>query len=104
MEIDSLPAEIDQIRRKIMQMEIEREALKKESDEASRERLKKLEEELSSLKEEMNSMMAQWELERSIIRKIRKTKEALNIINLFFTLKYIFLQCFFKYCKKVNEF
>ena len=78
MEIDSLPAEIDQIRRKIMQMEIEREALKKESDEASRERLKKLEEELSSLKEEMNSMMAQWELERSIIREIRKTKEEID--------------------------
>ncbi len=78
MEIDSLPAEIDEIKRKIMQMEIEREALKKETDEESRERLKKLEEQLASLREEMNSMMSQWELERSIIREIRNVKEQID--------------------------
>ncbi len=78
MEIDSLPAEIDAVRRKILQMEIEREALKKETDEASKKRLEKLEKELSSLKEELNAMMAQWEMERNIVKEIRKTKELID--------------------------
>src|SRR5690606_27293767 len=52
MEIDSMPAELDEVRRRIMQLEIEREALRKETDAASRERLAKLEQELANLKEE----------------------------------------------------
>ncbi len=78
MEIDSLPAEIDAVKRKILQMEIEREALKKETDEGSRKRLETLEKEISSLKEEFNSMMAQWELERGIVKEIRKIKETID--------------------------
>ena len=52
MEIDSMPAELDEVERRIMQLEIEREALRKETDKASRERLQKLEKELADLKEE----------------------------------------------------
>ncbi len=78
MEIDSKPAELDEIDRKIMQLEIEREALKKEKDEASKERLKRLEKELAELREESNRMKAHWQLEREAIQAIRQQKERIE--------------------------
>jgi ATP-dependent Clp protease ATP-binding subunit ClpB len=70
-EIDSMPAELDEILRRQMQLEIEREALKKESDAASRERLAKIEKELAELKTESASLKAQWQADQSNIRKQR---------------------------------
>ena len=60
-EIDSLPTELDEILRRVMQLEIEREALKKETDPASKERLDKLESELANLKEQADALKAQWQ-------------------------------------------
>ncbi|MBI1987780.1 MAG: ATP-dependent chaperone ClpB [Nitrospinae bacterium] len=74
IEIDSLPTEIDEVQRKIMQYEIEREALKKENDPASRERLQRLEEELSNLEEERDGMKVHWQQEKEAIEKIRSIK------------------------------
>ena len=74
-EIDSLPAELDQINRKVMQLEIEREALKRETDKPSHERLEKLEEELANLKEEQAGYMAQWDKEKSAVDGLRRIKE-----------------------------
>ena len=74
IEIDSLPTEIDEIERKIMQLEIERQALRKEKDKASRDRLDKLERELSELKEKSDRMKAHWKNEKQVIDKIRKIK------------------------------
>ena len=78
MEIDSKPAELDEIDRKIMQLEIEREALKKEKDEASKERLERLEKDLAELQEESNRMRAHWQLERDAIQAIRRQKEQIE--------------------------
>jgi ATP-dependent Clp protease ATP-binding subunit ClpB len=78
MEIDSKPAELDEIDRKIMQLEIEREALKKEKDDASKERLDRLEKELAELQEESNRMKAHWQLERDAIQMIRQQKEKME--------------------------
>jgi len=75
MEIDSMPTEIDEIQRRITQMEIEREALRKETDPASRERLAKLEAELSGLKEELGRMKAHWQNEKELIQSIRRIRE-----------------------------
>ncbi|NTV57434.1 MAG: AAA family ATPase, partial [Deltaproteobacteria bacterium] len=75
IEIDSMPAEIDAIQRKITQLEIEREALKKEKDPASRERLEKLEKELTDLKAEKEKMGGHWKKEKEAISKIREIKE-----------------------------
>ena len=75
IEIDSMPVEIDEIQRKILQMEIEREALKKESDPASQERLQKLEKSIASLKEDMEGMKVHWQNEKEMIQTIRKIKE-----------------------------
>ena len=75
IEIDSMPVEIDEIQRKILQMEIEREALKKESDPASKERLQKLEKSIASLKEDMEGMKVHWQNEKEMIQTIRKIKE-----------------------------
>ncbi|OLN30567.1 ClpB protein [Desulfovibrio sp. DV] len=74
-EIDSLPAELDLINRKVMQLEIEREALRRETDKASRERLEKLEEELANLKEDQGGFVAQWEREKSGVDDLRRLKE-----------------------------
>jgi ATP-dependent Clp protease ATP-binding subunit ClpB len=82
MEIDSKPAELDEIDRKIMQLEIEREALKKETDEASKERLEKLERELADLREESTRLRAQWEREKEAIQAIRATKERIEATKL----------------------
>ena len=78
IEIDSMPAEIDDIQRKITQLEIEREALKKEKDKASKDRLEKLEEELVILKGQTEDMIAHWKREKEAISNIREIKESLE--------------------------
>ena len=77
-EIDSLPAELDEANRKVMQLEIEREALRKEVDLASKERLIRLEDELDELKIEQQKLNAQWEKEKAIIENVRHIKEAIE--------------------------
>ena len=74
-EIDSLPSELDEVNRKVMQLEIEREALRKETDQASFERLEKLENELSELRHQQATMRAQWESEKGSIDNVRQIKE-----------------------------
>ncbi len=74
MELDSMPAEIDEVERRILQLEIERQALSKESDAHSRERLREIEKELSSLREKSSSLKAQWQVEKDAIARIRKIK------------------------------
>jgi ATP-dependent Clp protease ATP-binding subunit ClpB len=78
IEIDSLPADIDEVERKIVQLEIEREALKKESDASSKERLDKLEQDLAELKEKSLTMKAHWQNEKDAIQTIRQVKEELE--------------------------
>jgi ATP-dependent Clp protease ATP-binding subunit ClpB len=75
IEIDSMPQEIDQVQRRIMQLEIERVSLRKESDEASRERLGKLEAELANLQERLAEMKARWQNEKAAIAEIQRLKE-----------------------------
>jgi ATP-dependent Clp protease ATP-binding subunit ClpB len=75
MEIDSMPAELDELERRIMQLEIEREALRKEKDKASRERLERLEKDLADLKEERSRLAAHWQQEKDAIQRIRTLKE-----------------------------
>ncbi len=82
MEIDSMPAELDEVSRRIMQLEIEREALKKETDKASKERLDKLEKELADLKEEKNQLAAHWQQEKDAIQRSRKLKEEVEQVRL----------------------
>ncbi|MBK8587872.1 MAG: ATP-dependent chaperone ClpB [Sandaracinaceae bacterium] len=74
MEIDSLPGPIDQVQRKVMQLEIERQALKKEKDDASKKRLELLESELADLNEQRSAMRAQWIREKEAITEIREKK------------------------------
>jgi ATP-dependent Clp protease ATP-binding subunit ClpB len=74
MEIDSMPAELDEIERRIMQLEIEREALRKETDKSSVERLTKLEKELADLKEERGRLATHWEQEKATIQTTRELK------------------------------
>src|SRR3954469_20421083 len=78
MEIDSMPAELDEVRRRVMQLEIEREALRKEKDKASQERLQKLEKELADLKEEQDRLRAQWEREKAAIHGAADLKQQLE--------------------------
>ena len=78
MEIDSMPAEIDEVERRIMQLEIERHALEKEEDEASRERLIRLNGELKDLKEKSESMKAHWQKEKETIVRIREIKQKIE--------------------------
>ncbi len=82
MEIDSMPAELDEVQRRIMQLEIEREALRKETDKASKERLQKLEKELADLKEEQGRLTTHWEQEKASIQSARKLKEELEQVRL----------------------
>ena len=77
-EIDSLPSELDEINRKVMQLEIEREALRRETDEASRERLQKLENELADLHGTQAHLRNRWEEEKSAIDGVRKLKEKIE--------------------------
>jgi len=78
IENDSLPGELDDIRRKIIQLQIEREALKKESDAASKERLKNAEKQLSKLQEQDKNLTAQWESEKGDIDQIKQLKQKIE--------------------------
>ena len=78
IEIDSMPAEIDDIQRKITQLEIEREALRKEKDPASKDRIKKIETDLSELKAQTDDMVVHWKREKASIARIREIKERLE--------------------------
>jgi len=78
MEIDSRPAEIDEVERKITQEEIEREALKREEDPASKERLAKLEKSLADLKEKSAVLKARWQQEKEVISHIQAVKEKID--------------------------
>ncbi len=77
-EIDSMPTELDEISRRVMQLEIERHALKKEEDEVSLERLNALEKEIASLKEKADGMKAQWELEKENIKREKDIKQQIE--------------------------
>jgi ATP-dependent Clp protease ATP-binding subunit ClpB len=77
-EIDSMPAELDEILRRVMQLEIEREALKKETDPASSQRLEKLEKELANLKADADQLKAQWQAEKEGVQKIRAIREEIE--------------------------
>jgi ATP-dependent Clp protease ATP-binding subunit ClpB len=78
IEIDSVPMEIDEVQRRVMQLEIERQALKKEKDKASVERFKKLERELGDLKAEVREKSVKWENEKKAISRIREVKEQIE--------------------------
>ena len=80
-EIDSLPAELDSISRRIMQLEIEQQALQKEEDEGSRQRLAALESELAKLRDEFHAMKARWENEKAAIGKVQKLRSDIEAIN-----------------------
>ncbi len=82
MEIDSMPAELDEVERRIMQLEIERQALRKETDKASKERLQKIEKELADLKEERARLATHWNQEKEIIQRSRTIKEELEQVRL----------------------
>jgi ATP-dependent Clp protease ATP-binding subunit ClpB len=74
MEIDSMPVEIDEIQRKIMQLQIEKQALKKDNDAIAQEKIKKINQTLSDLEEQKKSLMARWNHEKEIIQKINQVK------------------------------
>ena len=74
MEIDSMPAELDELERQIRQLEVEREALRKETDQRSRQRLEGLESQLASLGERRDGLRAQWEREKQVIGQVRELK------------------------------
>ena len=78
MEIDSMPTELDEVERRIRQLEIEREAVKKEQDAASQERLVKIEKEIAELAEKRSGLRAQWQTEKGGIQKIRSIKEQIE--------------------------
>jgi ATP-dependent Clp protease ATP-binding subunit ClpB len=77
-EIDSMPSELDEILRRVMQLEIEREALKKESDPASRERLGKLEKELADLRAQADALQAQWQNEKQAVQRLRELRAQID--------------------------
>jgi ATP-dependent Clp protease ATP-binding subunit ClpB len=77
-EIESMPTELDEVSRRVMQLEIEREALRKESDAASRERLAKLEKELADLKAQQQELRARWETEKQALQRLRSLKEEIE--------------------------
>ncbi len=77
-EIDSMPAELDEISRRVMQLEIEREALKKEIRPASRDRLKKLEKELADLTATADALRAQWQAEKQAVQRLRSLREQIE--------------------------
>jgi ATP-dependent Clp protease ATP-binding subunit ClpB len=82
MEIDSMPAELDEVSRRVMQLEIEREALRKEDDRASKDRLERLEKELADLKEEASRLRTQWEQEKESIQRTRALREEYESLRL----------------------
>ena len=77
-EIDSLPAELDEVSRKVMQLEIEREALRKEQDQASQARLATLEQELGEKQAELQALKTRWDSEKASVARLRKTREAME--------------------------
>ncbi|WP_238942024.1 ATP-dependent chaperone ClpB [Bacillus sp. REN10] len=77
-EIDSMPSELDEVTRRVMQLEIEEAALKKEKDQASKDRLLQLQEELVLLKEKANEMRARWEAEKEAIQRVQEKREYLE--------------------------
>jgi ATP-dependent Clp protease ATP-binding subunit ClpB len=77
-EIDSMPAELDEIHRRVMQLEIEREALRKENDDASRDRLEKLERELANLKAGGDALQARWQNEKDSVKRLRSLREQME--------------------------
>ena len=79
-EIDSMPSDLDEISRRVMQLEIEREALRKETDTASKDRLAKLEKELADLKEESGSLKARWQAEKEAVQKVREVRERVETV------------------------
>ncbi len=79
IEIGSVPESLDEMERKIKQLEIEREALKKEKDQSSKKRLETVSRELSAISEEANAIRAQWELEKETIQSLRGLKEAIEV-------------------------
>jgi ATP-dependent Clp protease ATP-binding subunit ClpB len=81
-EIDSMPADLDEILRRSMQLEIEREALKKESDSASKERLKKIEKEIANLKSESTALQAQWQAEKEAVQRLRTLREQIEHVKI----------------------
>jgi ATP-dependent Clp protease ATP-binding subunit ClpB len=81
MEITSKPEELDEIDRKILQLEMEKLSLQKESNPASRERLERLERELADLKEEQRALNAQWQSEKDILNRIQSIKEEIDRVN-----------------------
>jgi ATP-dependent Clp protease ATP-binding subunit ClpB len=77
-EIDSLPQELDELSRRVMQLEIEREALKKETDKASRDRLEKLDGELANLKADADAMRARWQAEKQSVQQVQGVREQIE--------------------------
>jgi ATP-dependent Clp protease ATP-binding subunit ClpB len=77
-QIESVPVDLDEVQRRVMQLEIEREALKKETDRASKERLAKLEKELADLKARADALRAQWQVERQAVERLRKLREEIE--------------------------
>jgi ATP-dependent Clp protease ATP-binding subunit ClpB len=77
-EIDSMPAELDETSRRVMQLEIERQALKKETDPASKDRLAKLEKELAELKSQADALRAQWQAEKQVVQRLRSLREQIE--------------------------
>jgi ATP-dependent Clp protease ATP-binding subunit ClpB len=77
-EIDSMPTELDEASRRMMQLEIEREALRKESDDASKQRLEKLEAELGELREQNDALRARWQLEKDAVESLRGLREQIE--------------------------
>ena len=80
-ELDSMPAELDEQRRKIMQLEIEESALKKETDNLSKERLETLQKELAELRDSFNTQKAQWDNEKHSVEKLQKLREQIEEVN-----------------------
>ena len=80
-ELDSLPAELDEVQRRIMQFEIEEAALKKENDNLSKDRLANLQKELAELKDSFTSQKAKWDEEKSAVDKVNKLKESINSVH-----------------------
>ncbi|MBY0513339.1 MAG: ATP-dependent chaperone ClpB [Gemmataceae bacterium] len=81
-EIDSMPTELDELSRRVMQLEIEREALRKETDKASRDRLEKLEKELADLKADADAMKARWQAEKQGVQQIQTVREQIEQVKL----------------------
>ena len=80
-ELDSMPAELDELQRKVMQLEIEEAALKKETDNLSKDRLENLQKELAELRDEFNVKKAQWDNEKSEVEKLSKLREDIEAMN-----------------------